>query len=627
MKMKFQISDFLKISPKTDCLPVIFGDGIFSEITNSVLLDTKYDAVALPLPASLKSAYSEAVKLLPEIYCAGYCESSGDRFGYAVSSPCNAAAMAVKICIEEKIPFFFIDYDAEPFVENDIDFPDSYALRGCDLNKFYAVTSLKSLDLKKYPHLQNRADYMAHQIHILELDFKKILFIPSIHYWIYVKDSYLNLHKPPVFSDQLNDFSFSDAGSLFAIDKNSLSFVLGELPYAEYVFEKNRSALLDGRFRFPDFIKELLIETRNKYNSKFNLVSSKTTLKSYNILLKYIRNLTLIRNRLTPDLYTIITAAKQTINDNFAIELAETAKLYGYADERQESDNIYNETQSLKFNIGCVMFETGEKLKSFNRLDGRKFFWQNVKLKKKPLSREKQKKYKMLWNPNTVCSWPPEDVKIENFNNYVRNYAKSVLNDNHFKSEKFSTSFKDGLDMRETLKNWHKNEIYVKEIPNVRGSVDTVLIFFEYPLDHEKYNWKCTLWAEHDKESTLSVIATDYKDCIIGPGIGRMQYGAIAMWYPPRFFKDIWGDPLFHKYSAAEHRIAAGALHYSNEKYCVIISPEKPDLVLRQLAKQFKRKWIYIPLSKFSGKTIEKLREAHILNGHKVRTYAANYII
>ncbi|MBP7654085.1 hypothetical protein KA977_11725, partial [Candidatus Dependentiae bacterium] len=577
-------------------------------------------AIALPLPESIKMTFTEAVKHLPEIYCAGYFEKTTGRLGYAVSSPCSSAAMAVKISLQEHIPAFFIDYEIDVFEENNIEFPDSYALRKCSLDKFYALNSLKTVNVKKYPQLEKRVNWMAHQLHILELDYKKILYIPSIHYWIFVKEAYLKLNKPPDPSD------FYPDSELYIADQNSLSFILGELPYAEYIFEKNRNTLKNRKFELPDFIKELLIETRKKYNEKYNLVSDKVSIKSYNILLKYIRNLTLMRNRLTPDLYTIITAAKQTINDNFAIELAETAKFYGYNNETDSTENYFNSPR-LKFNINKVLFEDGQSVSAFNRLDCRKFFWQNVKLKKKPVSKEKQKKYKMLWNPNTVCSWPPEDVKIENFNNYIKNYAKSILIENQYKTEKFLTSFKDGLDIRETLKNWYKNDIYVKEMPNVRGSIDTVLIFFEYPLDHEKYNWKCTLWAEHNKESTISVIATDYRDCIIGPGIGRMQYGAIALWYPPRFFRDIWVDPLFHKFTAAEHRIAAGALHYSNEKYCVIVSPEKPDAYLRQLAKQFKRQWIYIPLKRFSGKLIGKLREAHILNGHKVRSYASDFII
>ena len=343
-------------------------------------------------------------------------------------------------------------------------------------------------------------------------------------------------------------------------------------------------------------------------------------------MLKYIKNLSLIRKRLTPDLYTIISAAKQTVSDEFAILLAETAKNYNYKSTDEDSDFIYNQFEEIHFSVNAVSIDGYGEFNYFNRLPGRNFFWKNVRLKKKPLTEKRKNQFKQLWNPNSICSWPPEDVKIENFNKHIKNYARSLMTEAYSKTEKFSASFKDGLDIRETLKNWHTNDIYVKENPLIRGSVDTVLIFFEMPLDHEKYTWRTTLWAEHKNESTISIIATNYKDDIIGPGIGRAKYAAIALWYPPRFFNDIWIDKEFSKYYIPEHRLAAAALKYSYEKNVVIVSPAQPDTVLKKIAVEYKKKWIYIPLRKFSRQTISRLREIHILNGHKVRTYAADFI-
>ena len=40
------------------------------------------------------------------------------------------------------------------------------------------------------------------------------------------------------------------------------------------------------------------------------------------------------------------------------------------------------------------------------------------------------------------------------------------------RTEKFTTSLKDGLDIRETLRNWHTGSLYVKEIPPSKGSLD-----------------------------------------------------------------------------------------------------------------------------------------------------------
>ncbi len=46
------------------------------------------------------------------------------------------------------------------------------------------------------------------------------------------------------------------------------------------------------------------------------------------ILFQYARNLTLMARRLTPDLYTLVSAAKQIGGDNFALEVLKTARDY-----------------------------------------------------------------------------------------------------------------------------------------------------------------------------------------------------------------------------------------------------------------------------------------------------------
>ena len=46
----------------------------------------------------------------------------------------------------------------------------------------------------------------------------------------------------------------------------------------------------------------------------------------------------------------------------------------------------------------------------------------------------------------------------------------------------------------------------------------------------------------------------------------------------------------------------------------------------RQLAKKFKKKWVHIPLSRFSDSTVQQLRMVHVLNGKDVRSYAADFI-
>ena len=46
----------------------------------------------------------------------------------------------------------------------------------------------------------------------------------------------------------------------------------------------------------------------------------------------------------------------------------------------------------------------------------------------------------------------------------------------------------------------------------------------------------------------------------------------------------------------------------------------------RQLAKRFNKKWVHLPLSRFSDSTVQQLRMVHVLNGKDIRSYAADFI-
>ena len=89
----------------------------------------------------------------------------------------------------------------------------------------------------------------------------------------------------------------------------------------------------------------------------------------------------------------------------------------------------------------------------------------------------------MSWNPYSQCSWPPEDEHIESFTAHVRDQAKAIIGSDLARSEKFTTSVMDGLDIRETLRHWHTGDIYVKIIPPSRGTIEVVVFLFEQEPD------------------------------------------------------------------------------------------------------------------------------------------------
>ena len=90
--------------------------------------------------------------------------------------------------------------------------------------------------------------------------------------------------------------------------------------------------------------------------------------------------------------------------------------------------------------------------------------WRSCELRPRPPERDRRS-WRQRWNPFGMCSWPPEDDRIESFQRHVRDQAKAVLGADLARSEKFTTSVMDGLDIRETLRNWHTGDLYVKVMP------------------------------------------------------------------------------------------------------------------------------------------------------------------
>ncbi len=193
-------------------------------------------------------------------------------------------------------------------------------------------------------------------------------------------------------------------------------------------------------------------------------------------------------------------------------------------------------------------------------------------------------------------------------------------------TEKFTTSIKDGIDIRETIRHWYDGEIRVKVLPPNKGKLDTAVMLFDSPADPRDYPWRTTWFAEHKNESTLAFFATDFKDQAVGPGICLANYGGALFIYPPIAIPDIWQDPRLDFTSTLEERLLAAACLYSQCPHIALVSPGPPGAAWRQLARMYKKTWVHLPLSRFSDSTVQQLRMVHVLNGKDVRSYAANFI-
>ena len=117
---------------------------------------------------------------------------------------------------------------------------------------------------------------------------------------------------------------------------------------------------------------------------------------------------------------------------------------------------------------------------------------------------------------------------IENFRSAVFDRAREVMGADLIQTEKFTTSIKDGIDIRDTVRHWYDGEIYVKVLPPNLGQLDCSVMLFDSPADPRDYPWRTTWFAEHNNESTLAFFASDFSDQPVGPAFhGPQPVGSV----------------------------------------------------------------------------------------------------
>lgn len=609
--------DFLRIGPRIRALPIVHGSGDFAVRVREELLARPYDCVAVPLPPSFQEDVEAAAERLPVVSVVVQRDAEGDEdgagegFSYVPIDPCQGVIAAIRLAIGERIPREFIDMETPRFDAAATVFPDPYALKKVS-PEGYAAAVLPAIPPPTSAQHADRIVAMAARLRELEARYQSILFIVSLMDWPWIRDAYQRQLEP----NEAEPF-FAPIET-FGVDPKTLIFMLGELPFITGLYERGRSELTPDDNLSIDGVKEMILAARDRLKDSLPRVAQRITPQLLSVYFRYVRNLSLVERRLTPDMYSLIVAAKQTAGDDFARAVAETAREYPHEEPDRSTALVrmsLNRAEVPIWGIGRMV----------SRLPGQAISWRTCELRPTPPEKDR-KKWRQRWDPYGMCSWPPEDDRIESFHRHIRDQAKAILGADLARSEKFTTSVMDGIDIRETLRNWHTGDLYVKVQPPSRGSIDAVVFLFEVPADPKVYCNRATWYAEHSEESTLAFYATDHMTNMVGPGIAQAEYGGAMFLFPPRPILDIWEDRRFDFTDTLEERLLAGAFAHSREKHVAVVSARPPAASWRRLARKYGRKVVHLPLKRFSGQLIERMRRFHVLNGKVVRSYAADFI-
>lgn len=330
-----------------------------------------------------------------------------------------------------------------------------------------------------------------------------------------------------------------------------------------------------------------------------------------------------LQGKLLPGLMPLIYAARSCVDHNYAYEFWDLATFYPWQTEPQDGTKEFDfDGENLE--IGGVRLKHFEFHRTFPRL---RQSLQRMPIPDRHTPSDDPSDWSGDFEHGRICSYPPEDIVIEDYGRYLQKKAVKIQSEAHSRTEPFTTSLLDGIDMRTTLRNWADGRrIYVKEEKKIQGGTGSVVIIFDEDKENKKYPWCITWHGEHDQESDMAFYATDNRRMMIGPGIARCEYGGLMLSYPPRRLANVWSDPYYHSAKTKAEVLLFSAIDYCQDKHIVYVADSAPRSYFFQLAQRLGKKLVYLPIGTLSPTSLERIRVFHVLAGHKYREVAKNFI-
>jgi len=241
----------------------------------------------------------------------------------------------------------------------------------------------------------------------------------------------------------------------------------------------------------------------------------------------------------------------------------------------------------------------------------------------------KKEKFPGEWasqvNGTGICSYPPEDLVVEDYGRFLKQKGKNLLSEDRVRVEPFTTSILDGIDMRETIRKWYERRIYVRQFQKMRGEVGSVVVIFDEDRDN-RYPFTTTWTGESQNESDMAFYSTFPFENLVGPGIGRAEYGGFLMSLPPHRMYDVWRDADYEDAESKSERLLLAALDYSIHHYVVYVAAKPPRSIFKTIANRVGRTIVYIPIGQLSPVSLKKIRVVHVLDGYEKRAIVKDYL-
>lgn len=552
------------------------------------------DCIVTDLPSALEKELLQAAGRLPEptlIRVDGR---------YLLAESADPSFEALRSGLERGLPVHMIHPSLIWGLMGPI--PDTYALYRLGMKQFWHAIEKEVA----CPLSDSILDEMARRLKELTYSYDRILFAGNV---AWINEVLLRLEK-----GHFNPYKASPVGPVETgtLTEEAAEQVPSTCGWMVTRYEKWREQVAE-KSPLPDRQKLIYYLYKEAAALWSERIDTPFPENRWPTLMKFVRNWSLKTDKLLPDLYQIITAAKGCVEDSYALAVWKLAVEYPFL---KNIDNLppWNvkpeEVWGGKHLIHFRLKEKGKKSALFARREKGQSQWRF----EPP-------------GPFSICSYQPEDKIVEGWADYLKKKGTQILSEEGARIVPFSGSLEDGIDVRETIRHFAEKRLYVKTKGKPPGAVGSVVLIFDEDKDENKYPWKSTWLGEHDQESDMAFYATSLTHNVVGPGISRCEYGGFMMSYPPRRLYDVWQDPDYRPLLLKHEVLLAAAIDYSTEPLIVYAAEKPPRSTFKTYAARFGKKIVYFPLKELALPTRSKIRTFHVLDNKHRRSIADEYII
>jgi hypothetical protein len=630
------------VAGKVHVLPVLHEQLELAQVVVEAFQRLAPVAIAVELPRSLEMPLLAAVKRLPQVSGLRYRNAKGEPV-YFLIEPAEPLFEALRLGLEHRVPVSCVDLDLDDYPDHFEPLPDGYAVLRIGHQR-YVEAYLQSKAGSRHDRLDDRreAAMAARLTRLASQTDGPILFACGLAHAQRIADLIGKSDAEPL------DRAARSEVTLFNVHPESCREVLGTWAYLSAAYERARATALgrkvrpgQGEVEKPRVInlfdrsrrrvgaapapaeapaQELPVDRQRVLLDLFRDAGrryEKTTgeeLRPYHqrTWLKFLRNWSFAHLRLQPALFQIVVAARACVDDNFAYELFQEATSWPWQKAQAEIPTEPVSLEDLRKSSERIRFRPRQITRRLRALGSRRKLgdagdW-----------------LQGFDQPFSHCSYPPEDMALERFSTYVQKKTRGVLSEENKRVEPFSTSLLDGIDMRETLRNWHEGKLYVQELRKGLGGVGSVVVVFDE--DRDRYPWEITWLGEVAEEGDMALYATHPLQQVVGPGICRAEYGGFLLSYPPGRMSDVWSDELFERALTRAERLLMAGVDYCEHKVVAYVAKKPPRPEMKSWAGRFGKKIVYLPIGQFSPDTLKKLRVFHVLFGKDKRSIAKDYV-